>query len=157
MFPFGLTGVTLAEKWTTDNVLTTQITVEDQVFKFILIPFQRNETLPALWAAAGDCENGWWASGSEAIICNHKSEQWNYELVITNNNYEGWMNRIINYYSIHSSISLSLSTPSLSEFLFLTVTSLLPLFYRTSKLSMTACFKNCVAFVCSHVINLICR
>lgn len=44
----GLTGVTLAEKWTTDNVLTTQITVEDQVFKFLLLPFQKNETLPEL-------------------------------------------------------------------------------------------------------------
>ena len=41
---FGLTGVTLGEKWTTDNVLTTQITVEDQVFKFLSIPFQKNET-----------------------------------------------------------------------------------------------------------------
>lgn len=48
MLLFGLTGVTLAEKWTTDNVLTTQITVEDQVFKFLLLPFKKNETLPEL-------------------------------------------------------------------------------------------------------------
>ena len=39
-----LTGVTLAEKWTTDNVLTTQITVEDQVYSnfFLLIPSKKN-------------------------------------------------------------------------------------------------------------------
>ena len=38
-----LTGVTLAEKWTTDNVLTTQITVEDQVYSnfFLLIPTKK--------------------------------------------------------------------------------------------------------------------
>lgn len=35
MLLFGMTGVTLAEKWTTDNVLTTQITVEDQVVKLL--------------------------------------------------------------------------------------------------------------------------
>lgn len=65
----GLTGVTLAEKWTTDNVLTTQITVEDQVFKFLLLPFQKNETLPELWTAAEGCEYG-----SEAIMSSHKSD-----------------------------------------------------------------------------------
>ena len=51
MLLFGLTGVTLGEKWTTDNVLTTQITVEDQVFKFLFLPFQKNE----IWTAAEDC------------------------------------------------------------------------------------------------------
>lgn len=93
MLSFGLTGVTLAEKWTTDNVLTTQITVEDQVFKFLLLPFKKNETLPKLWTAAEGCEYQWtkvWndcqASWSEAITSSHKSDQWNYELVITYNN-----------------------------------------------------------------------
>ncbi|KAL9984422.1 hypothetical protein ACROYT_G006710 [Oculina patagonica] len=32
-------GVTLAEKWTTDNVLTTQITVEDQIAKGLKLEF----------------------------------------------------------------------------------------------------------------------
>jgi len=40
---FAMTGVTFSDKWTTDNVLTTNITVEDQVIPYSFFFFPAND------------------------------------------------------------------------------------------------------------------
>ena len=110
MFPFGLTGVTLAEKWTTDNVLTTQITVEDQVqsnfYPKKLCPEQLLK-IANISDVKFNCFLGAW-KWNHHVLSQARTMQ--NELILTNN-YWGRMNRIT------LSHTLPRTTPPLSLFL----------------------------------------